>query len=252
MTSQGPRELVSTFLSGSFVSVPFSLLARFSDLSMSADDLLLILQILAANQVQNKELPTLAELGEACHRSADEIGTSIEQLVEKGLLAIGERTDDNGFPCNYFDLMPLWHKLQQTSASELLPRTNAVTLFESEFGRPLSGFECEQIRQWQDRDGHPDWMIKEALREAVLANTYSFRYIDRVLYDWHRNRIRTEQELEAYRQSYRERQKAREEAAAGSASIRSKKQQPSGTRGKETSSERDERYAAFYQLFPDP
>ena len=82
--------------------------------------------------------------------------------------------------------------------------------------------------------------------EAVLASKYSFRYIDRVLFDWERNRIRTRQELEAYRQSYRERTKARDEVAAGAASA-GRRQRPATN----VDGTRDERYAAFYHLFPD-
>lgn len=207
----------------------------------------MLLQILAASQVQAKELLTPKELGDACGMSPDEAGACMERLVAKGCLVIGERMDEHGFSCNYFDLEPMWHRLRgTTSAESVVQRVDAVSLFEAEFGRPLSGFECEQIRAWLQRDGHPEWMVTEALREAVLANKYSFKYIDRVLYDWHRHQIRTRQELEHYRESYRERVKAREETAAGAAPFAKRPERSrDGTVG------RDERYAAFYQLFPD-
>ncbi|MCL6593475.1 MAG: DnaD domain protein [Alicyclobacillus sp.] len=119
-----------------------------------------------------------------------------------------------------------------------------MSLFEEEFGRPLSGLECEQICQWLDRDRHPEWLVVEALREAVLANKYSFKYIDRVLYEWQRHRIRSTAELAAYREEYRNRMRPREEVVPR-APRRSGRSTPA-------KSDRDERYAAFYELFPDP
>lgn len=210
----------------------------------------MLLQILAVSQVQHKELPTLKELGDACGVSADAAGMCIEQLVAKNFLAVGERKDENGFPSNYFDLKPLWQQLEYKAPEQEVKRVDAVSLFEAEFGRPLSGFECEQIRQWLERDQHPEWMITEALREAVLTNKYSFKYIDRVLYDWNRNHVRTKQELDSYRQSYRERTKGREESAA---SLSSASRRKSGSSGRSTDQpmKRDERYSAFYHLFPD-
>ncbi|WP_274434206.1 DnaD domain-containing protein [Alicyclobacillus sp. ALC3] len=244
MRTEGPSD-VSTLLGTPFVSVPFSLFGQFSKLELQAEELVMLLQILAASQVQGKELLTPKELGDACNLSPDEAGACMERLVARGCLAIGEKQDEDGFSCNYFDLSPLWQRLQGPTQGPLVERTDTVSLFEAEFGRPLSGFECEQIRAWISRDGHPEWMVAEALREAVLANKYSFKYIDRVLFDWQRHRVRTRQELEQYRESYRERQKAREETAAGTT-------QPAKRSNRSADvAPRDERYAAFYQLFPD-
>lgn len=210
---------------------------------------MVLLHILAASQIQHKELLTPQELGDACGVSPNDAGQLIDQLVSKGHLSIGERTDLDGVRCNFFDMTPLWKRLQDGTPAAVEPPKllDPVSQFEAEFGRPLSGFECEQIRTWMERDGHAEWMVVEALREAVLANKYSFKYIDRVLYDWHRNRIRTKHELDNYRQSYRERSKARDEAAAGISGGTRKARGSTAA----TDSNRDARYANFYQLFPD-
>ena len=76
----------------------------------------------------------------------------------------------------------------------LLLRTNKVeeesqknaegeifSLFEQEFGRFLSPMECESITMWLDDDGHSVEIIRAALKEAVLAQKISLRYIDRIL-----------------------------------------------------------------------
>lgn len=245
------RELANAdFLSGSFVTIPYLWLSRYCELGLSPSECMVLLQIFAAIQVEKRDFLTPQELGQRCAMTSAEAASHIERLVHKGVLSIGERMDDQGTHSNYFDLKPLWTRLRgrdphHTPVREW--RKDTVTLFEEEFGRPLSGIECEQIRQWMERDGHPEWLIVEALREAVLANKYSFKYIDRVLYDWYRNRVRTKAELEAYRQSYRERNKARDQAATTSTPNKSH----TNAQKSASKSVRDERYSAFYQLFPD-
>lgn len=239
------------FLTGSFVTIPHQLITKFSQIGLTSIDLVLLTQIIAAMQVKQIDFLTPQELSDLCGLNVRDVSERVGYLVTNEYLAIGERLDEYGTHANYFDLKPLWSRLrgndpQRSTAREW--RKDTVTLFEEEFGRPLSGLECEQIRQWMDRDGHADWIIIEALRESVLANKYSFKYIDRVLFDWQRNRIRTKPELESYRQSYRERVKAKEEVAP--TSTPTKRSGGNAARTK-VAGQRDERYSAFYQLFPD-
>jgi DNA replication protein len=242
------------FLTGSFVTIPHLLFKRFSQIGLTPQDVVLLTQILAAMQIDKVDFLTPKELSELCGMDARDVSERVGYLVTNGYLAIGERLDEYGTHSNYFDMKPLWTRLRGQDPLKDTTREwrkDTVTLFEEEFGRPLSGLECEQIRQWTERDGHADWIMIEALREAVLANKYSFKYIDRVLYDWQKNRVRTKAELETYRQSYRERFKGREEVATASApGVPSKRLHPVGDKSK-SNGQRDERYTAFYQLFPD-
>src|SRR5579875_276620 len=211
-------------LGGAFVTLPYTLVEKFSTLGLEPQEFLILVQILAASQVRKTTDLSALEIASLCGMSPNEVMFCIDRLLKNGFLAIGERLDEQGTHSNYYDLQPLWSRLcgkdpRETGIREW--RRDPVTLFEEEFGRPLSGLECEQIRQWMELDGHPDWMLIEALREAVLANKYSFKYIDRILFDWQRNRIRTKQELDTYRQNYRDRLKAREETATSVANSRS-------------------------------
>jgi DNA replication protein len=239
------------FLGGSFVAIPHQWILSLGSLSLAPVHTVLLLQILAASQVEKKDFLTPSELSERTGLSLMEVSEAISEVVTRGFLVIAERLDEQGTVSAYFDLKPLWQRMRGRDPLKSPIREwtqNPVQLFEEEFGRPLSGLECEQIRQWLERDNHPEWMINEALREAVLANKFSFKYIDRVLFDWQRNRIRTKAELETYRESYRERMKARSETGA----TRANQGRPSVGQGNtQKKSSRDERYSAFYELFPD-
>lgn len=245
-------------LNGSFVSIPYVWFTQFSTLELSHEEFVVLVQILGAIQVSGNEIISPSALGQLCRIPEKDVVQILDKLIEKSFLAIVRATDIDGNQSLQFSLTPLWKKLQTPSATNEGKKAQSeerdlVTLFEQEFGRPLSGLECEQIRQWLG-DGAPDWMLIEALREAVLANKCSFRYMDRIVYDWQRNRIRTRQELDAYRQSYRERTQAREEAAASTQLRKGSQAQRSSTKKQPTepkSPNRDNRYSAFYELFPD-
>ncbi|GMA48736.1 DNA replication protein [Alicyclobacillus contaminans] len=239
------------FLGSPFLSLPRELMKRYPELSIGPAEFLVLLQIITSIQVDGVDFLTPQELGQRCGMDADATAVHMERLVERGLLSIGERIDDQQTHSAYFDLKPLWQRLRgrdPLTSPVREWRKDAITLFEEEFGRPLSYMECDQIRQWMERDGHPEWLIVEALREAVFANKFSFRYIDRVLFDWYRNGVRTKAELEAYRENYRERAKSRAETAASQASRSADKPKAGKTPKKP---QHDERYSAFYQLFPD-
>ncbi|HZG55080.1 DnaD domain-containing protein [Paenibacillus sp.] len=89
---------------------------------------------------------------------------------------------------------------RETAASR---RKDLFTVFESEFARPLSPMEYETIVGWLDQDRYSDSLIMTALKEAVFAGKVHFRYIDRILMEWQRNRITTPEEAKAYTERFR-------------------------------------------------
>lgn len=77
------------------------------------------------------------------------------------------------------------------------------SIFEKEFGRPLSPMECESISGWVDQDRYPEELILLALKESVFAGKVHFRYIDRILLEWARNRVKNAQDVKNYTQKFR-------------------------------------------------
>lgn len=54
-----------------------------------------------------------------------------------------------------------------------------------------------------DEDKYAEELIRFALKEAVFAGKLSFRYIDRILIEWSRNRVTNEDEARAHAQRFR-------------------------------------------------
>ena len=75
-------------------------------------------------------------------------------------------------------------------------------LFEQEFGRFLSPMESESISMWLDEDGHSIDIIRAALKEAVLAQKVSLRYIDRILFEWKKKNVKSMADVERHGRSF--------------------------------------------------
>ena len=56
-------------------------------------------------------------------------------------------------------------------------------MFENEFGRTLTPFEIDTIRDWIDTGFSID-LIKSALGEAVRNKVRSIRYVDKILLNY--------------------------------------------------------------------
>jgi DNA replication protein len=77
----------------------------------------------------------------------------------------------------------------------------------------------------------------------VLSGKYNFKYIDRILFEWERQNVRSVQELNMLREQYRNRAgNARNSGTGGPGKTRDKAPQKSGA-GSEN------KYDAFYQSF---
>lgn len=82
-------------------------------------------------------------------------------------------------------------KKQSNFEKVLSEEQDLFTIFEQEFGRPLTPLECESLAMWMDQDGQDPSMIKAALRESVMSGKLNFRYIDRILLEWKKNGVNT-------------------------------------------------------------
>jgi DNA replication protein len=133
-------------------------------------------------------------------------------LVRGGFLQIEHEVNEMGLRSERYSLTPLLQQL----ASSFIDREETESsldeeaydqifrLFEQEFGRALSPIECQMLARWMDEDGYSEELIEAALREAVFCGKVNFRYIDRILFEWQRNNIRTAEEAVEYSRKFRQ------------------------------------------------
>ena len=207
------------------MSVSYLLLQWYARLGLSETDMMLLIHIQAFKEKELKDFPTIEEIQSRMSAKPERVIASIQKLMNEGWITIDEDIDpDSGIQYERYNMTGLYERLADVyadwvrhnrsaapkpvtadgrGADSAKPETNMFSIFEKEFGRPLSPMECETISGWLDKDGYSEPLIVAALKESVFAGKVHFRYIDRILLEWARNRVRTPEEAKEYAVRYR-------------------------------------------------
>ncbi|WP_410514854.1 DnaD domain-containing protein [Paenibacillus sp. BR2-3] len=218
-------EGVSFGLDNGMAVIPYALLKNYRKLNLSGSETLLLIHLLSFRQVEGIEFPSLEELQAVTGRSTSVIAGELQKLMKDGFISIdGDNDELQGIHYERYNFSGLYGKLGAYLAMQAKTAEQAGTgkassvslnsniedesrsmfsIFEKEFGRPLSPMECETISNWLDQDRYPEELILLALKESVFAGKLHFRYIDRILLEWSRNRIKNAQDVKAYTQKFR-------------------------------------------------
>ncbi|KRE93044.1 DNA replication protein DnaD [Paenibacillus sp. Soil766] len=212
--------LMNSFLEGS-VAVPSLLLKHYRALLLSEVDVMTLIHFISFVEKDRNTFPTLDEIQTRMSAPPDVVIASVQKLIREQFIAIDEDTHETtGFRSEQYNLTPLYKKLAKRVAEQQLKELaelalhtqapsddrvkNIYTMIENEFARPLTPMELETISNWLDKDMYKEELIMTALKEAVFAGKVHFRYIDRILLDWSRNRVSTVDQAKEYSQRFRQ------------------------------------------------
>lgn len=193
------KEMIVSWMEEGMVQIPSVLLNKYKKIGLDEKELVLLLHIQFFMDRGN-EFPTPEQLCERMSITADECSAMLGKLVQMQLIAIEEGMSEEKIRFEEYSLKPLWIRLaeeliaekkQQDLEHTLHDEHDLYTVFEQEFGRPLSPMECENLAMWLDEDKQDPSIIKAALREAVISGKVNFRYIDRILFSWKKNGVKT-------------------------------------------------------------
>jgi len=196
------------------LTIPGVLLTQYKEMNLNEHELVLILHVISFSENGN-EFPTPVELSSLMTISVSDCSEILRRLIQKGFIEIKEGYSVDGIRYEKYHIEPLWEKLidhfllkskQEAVILNQQNETDLYTCFEQEFGRPLSPFECETLALWMDDDHHDPHIIKAALREAVMSGKLNFRYIDRILFEWKKNGIKTIEQAKSYGKKFRQNQ----------------------------------------------
>ncbi|MFZ4452315.1 DnaD domain-containing protein [Salibacterium aidingense] len=154
--------------------------------------------------------PTPVQLAERMSVTESECSALLRSLISNDFLEMQKKQDENQVMYETYSLAPLFRRIvqehyrpEQDEITETNTEGELYELFEQEFSRPLSPMECETINVWLDQDKYSPELIKTALHEAVLSGKLNLRYIDRILFEWHKNGVRTKKEARTYSEKFR-------------------------------------------------
>ena len=219
------KQLMTSWMEEGTVSIPQLLLSNYHTLGLSESEFVLLLQVYSFSEKGN-DFPTPEELSLKMSFTSEECSSILRRLVQNQFIAIEEGNSSSGILYEKYSLKPLWSKLAEFviagSKGESVEKTlqdesDLYTVFEQEFSRPLSPLECETLAMWIDQDEHNAVIIKAALREAVISGKLNFRYIDRILFEWKKNGVKTIEQAKKQGEKFRPHQKSQSPSSSQSA-----------------------------------
>lgn len=201
------------------MGIPLLLLKHYRALDVSEIEVMTLIHLISFLEKEKKDFPTTDEIQARMSASPDQVISSLQKLIHEQFIMIDEDTEaSTGIRSERYNLTPLYRKLAKRVAEEQLAEAanarqpvivdenakNIFTTFEREFARPLTPMELETITGWLDKDMYKEDLILTALKEAVFAGKVHFRYIDRILMEWSRNRVATVDQAKEYSQRFRQ------------------------------------------------
>lgn len=198
-----------------FTVISNALLRNYASLNLSEIELVVLLQLESFAQ-KNNFFPSNQELAGVTNLSAIEISELLQGLINKQLISLEQGNDQQGRISNFYDLSPLYERLDKLVAEQIPakdpsqhhlvkeqatdPIQMLVRQFEIEFGRLLSPIERQEVAAWINVDHYDPEIVKMALRESILAQVYNFKYVDRILLNWQRHSLRTPEQVKNFLQ----------------------------------------------------
>lgn len=183
---------------------------HYNDLGLSEKDLVILIKLIYASETSNKQ-PSIDYLSKGSEMEPREITSIIQNLIQRDLLELQVKKDEEGKFTEYMNLDSFYDKLsmmltqEQSENKKTQSQLNFKDLFqyiEQLFARPLSPYEIETLNQWIDVDQHDFSLIRAALDEAYSHNKLSFKYVDRILLNWKKNNVTTTEESKKIREKF--------------------------------------------------
>ena len=184
-------KLIDIFRQGHIV-IPLFLLQHYKELKLEINEFIFLMYLYSlGNKFVFDPLKFSAEL----NLTTKDVMNYIGILSDKNFISVDVMKNEKGLMeevvllDNFYKKLSLitMDEVNQVSRSE---NSNIFEIVEKEFGRPLSPVEYEIIKAWLD-NGMDEELIKEAIKEATYNGVSNLRYIDKIIYEWGKNGIKT-------------------------------------------------------------
>lgn len=189
-------DLLENWLDQGQTVIENGLLEHYQSLGLNSEELIFVIQLKSFLD-QKHYFPNMADIAERMRLTESKVFSILHDLIQRKIIVIQTEKDGAGKDSDRYSLMPLYKKIalildkKQNSNQAASNDVDLLEVFQQEFGRLLTPIEIQTIGDWLDKDRYTKELILEALREAVLNQKYSLRYIDRILMSWEKKNIRT-------------------------------------------------------------
>ena len=181
-------EKVSKLIKDNPFYIPQILFKNYRNLNITDSEMILIIYLLNSDVSFNPK-----QIAKDINMKLEEVMELINSLIEKDIIKID--IINKKVREEIINLENLYTKLAFTvvNDSKKEKKSNIFDIFEQEFGRTLSPLDYEIISDWQKE--FSDELILLALKEAVFNGVNNLRYIDKIIRDWNKKGIKTEQDI---------------------------------------------------------
>ena len=167
-----------------------------TELDLSANELILLIYFV------NQETPIFDpdKIASQTYLSVDKAIEAYTRLIGINLITIDTSKDEDGKLIEVINLDNIFKSISSDIVSNIKTENTSdiYEKFESEFGRTLSRMEYEIINNWLD-SGISTELIEEALKEAILSDIKTFKYVRGILSAWKEKGYKTKKDVEINR-----------------------------------------------------
>ena len=192
-------KLIEIFRQGNIV-LPIYLLQHYKEFKLKMDEFIFLMYLY---NMGDKFLFDPNKFGEDLNLELMEVMNYVSVLTDNKLIRVEVLKNDKGLMEEVVLMDDFYNKLSLITIDEVnntkpSDNSNIFEIIEKEFGRTLSPIEYEIIKAWLDSNTSED-LIKEAIKEATFNGVSNLRYIDKILYEWGKNGIKTVEDVEKNR-----------------------------------------------------
>ena len=191
--------LIDIFKDGNMV-IPIYLLKRYKDLKLEFNEFIFMMYLY---NLGNNILFDPNKISSDINIDLNDVMTYIGKLTDKGFIKVDVIKNDKGLMEEVLILDDFYNKISLLTIDDINKRSDnndsdIFDVIQKEFGRTLSTMEIEIIKAWLENNISEE-LIKEALKEAVFNGVSNLRYIDKILYEWGKAKIKDVKGVEALR-----------------------------------------------------
>ena len=180
---------VIELLKSTSIQISKTLLFNYKKLNITDLEFIVLIYLI------NEKIYNPKQIGNDLDIAFNEVLEIINSLTEKGIMKI-ELAKINNIRTEVINLDALYEKLAFLiikAEKEVEKPKSLFDTFETELGRTLSPMEYEIINGWLTTCSEE--IIILALKEATYNGVSNFRYIDRIIHEWSKKGIKTQEDV---------------------------------------------------------
>jgi len=196
-------EKIKEILQNRDITIPRILFTNYKKIGLTEKELIFTIYLINSTEIFNPK-----QISIDMNINLNEVMELISNLKSKGILdielkKIGTKRNE------YILLDNLYEKLTNIIINkEEEKTTNIYDIFEKEFGRTISPMEYQIIGAWLD-NGTSEETILLALKEATYNGVSNLRYIDKIISEWNKKGIKTQEDVEKSRINFKQKKEAK-------------------------------------------